>query len=194
MKKPIRVIDYDVDDNGNLGVYAISIVERPAIGVDFVALNEQAQAKKDETKHMLYGPLLIPNQLILRIDEETNEEYYVRYSAATIEKVAHNYLINNNQHNATYEHERPVKDVTLVETWLLQGEHDKSKNFNFNLPEGTWFGGLKVNNPDVWHSVEMGDVLGFSIEGKFAAIREQYLRAVIPPLIKELEDLLKSAI
>jgi hypothetical protein len=40
----------------------------------------------------------------------------------------------------------------------------------------------------------MGDVLGFSIEGKFAAIREQYLRAVIPPLIKELEDLLKSAI
>ena len=37
MNKKIKVIEYGVDDEGLLGVFAISVVEQPAIGVDFVA-------------------------------------------------------------------------------------------------------------------------------------------------------------
>ncbi len=38
--KKIKVIEYGIDEGGLLGVYAISVVEQPAIGVDFVALSE----------------------------------------------------------------------------------------------------------------------------------------------------------
>ncbi len=48
--KKIKVIEYGIDEGGLLGVYAISVVEQPAIGVDFVALSEQHNVKfKEET-------------------------------------------------------------------------------------------------------------------------------------------------
>ena len=46
--KKIKVIEYGIDDAGLLGVYAISVVEQPAIGVDFVALSEQHSVKFKE--------------------------------------------------------------------------------------------------------------------------------------------------
>jgi len=76
----IKVIDMCVDDFGQFGVHAISVVEKPAIQVDFVALNEDKRFIKLESdeKRMLYGALLIPDQLIYRVDEETNEEWQQR--------------------------------------------------------------------------------------------------------------------
>ena len=61
MNKKIKVIEYGIDDAGLLGVYAISVVEEPAIGVDFVALSEQHNVKfKEDFRGLLYGALLIP--------------------------------------------------------------------------------------------------------------------------------------
>ena len=77
-------------------MYAISVVEEPAIGVDFVALSEQHNVKfKEDFRGLLYGALLIPDQLIYRRNDETNEEYYVKYSKETIRAIAYNYLKHN---------------------------------------------------------------------------------------------------
>ena len=48
------------------GVYAISLVEDPAIDVEFVALSkEKLQLKEvNEEKRLLISPVLIPNQKI----------------------------------------------------------------------------------------------------------------------------------
>ena len=136
--KKIKVIEYGIDDAGLLGVYAISVVEQPAIGVDFVALSEQHNVKfKEDFRGLLYGALLIPDQLIYRRNDETDEEYYVKYSKDTIRAIAYNYLKQANQNNATVEHAKVVDGVSLVETWIIEGENDKSKNFGFDLPEGT---------------------------------------------------------
>ena len=35
------------------------------------------------------------------------------------------------------------------------------------MPKGTWFGIMKVNNPQLWADVKAGKVKGFSIEGEF---------------------------
>ena len=141
MNKKIKVIEYGIDDAGLLGVYAISVVEEPAIGVDFVALSEQHNVKfKEDFRGLLYGALLIPDQLIYRRDDKTDEEYYVKYSKETIRAIAYNYLKQANQNNATVEHAKVVDGVSLVETWIIEGENDKSTNFGFSLPEGTWFG------------------------------------------------------
>ena len=92
MNKKIKVIEYGIDDEGLLGVFAISVVEQPAIGVDFVALSDQHTVKfKEDFRGLLYGALLIPDQLIYRRNDKTEEEYYVKYSKDTIRAIAYNY-------------------------------------------------------------------------------------------------------
>jgi len=192
--KKIKVIEYGIDEGGLLGVYAISVVEQPAIGVDFVALSEQHNVKfKEDFRGLLYGALLIPDQLIYRRNDETDEEYYVKYSKDTIRAIAYNYLKQANQNNATVEHAKVVDGVSLVETWIIEGENDKSKNFGFDLPEGTWFGCMKVENEEVKKQIQNKEVLGFSIEGNFIAEKEMYLSEQQPTLIEELEQLLTLA-
>lgn len=192
--KKIKVIEYGIDEGGLLGVYAISVVEQPAIGVDFVALSEQHNVKfKEDFRGLLYGALLIPDQLIYRRNDDTNEEYYVKYSKDTIRAIAYNYLKQANQNNATVEHAKVVDGVSLVETWIIEGENDKSKNFGFDLPEGTWFGCMKVENEEVKKQIQNKEVLGFSIEGNFIAEKEMYLSEQQPTLIEELEQLLTLA-
>jgi hypothetical protein len=177
-----------------LGVFAISVVEQPAIGVDFVALSEQHSVKfKEDFRGLLYGALLIPDQLIYRRDDKTEEEYYVKYSKETIRAIAYNYLKQNKTNNATVEHAKVVDGVSLVETWIIEGENDKSKNFGFSLPEGTWFGCMKVENEEVKQQIQNKEVLGFSIEGNFIAEKEMYLSEQKNTLIEELEQLLKLA-
>lgn len=195
MNKKIKVIEYGIDDEGLLGVYAISVVEEPAIGVDFVALSEQHNVKfKEDFRGLLYGALLIPDQLIYRRNEDTNEEYYVKYSKETIRAIAYNYLKQANQNNATVEHAKVVDGVSLVETWIIEGENDKSKNFGFSLPEGTWFGCMKVENEEVKQQIQNKEVLGFSIEGNFIAEKEMYLSNQEPTLLEEIEQAIEEEI
>lgn len=195
MNKKIKVIEYGIDDEGTLGVYAISVVEQPAIGVDFVALSEQHNVKfKEDFRGLLYGALLIPDQLIYRRNEDTNEEYYVKYSKETIRAIAYNYLKQANQNNATVEHAKVVDGVSLVETWIIEGENDKSKNFGFSLPEGTWFGCMKVENEEVKQQIQNKEVLGFSIEGNFIAEKEMYLSNQEPTLLEEIEQAITEEI
>ena len=194
--KKIKVIEYGIDDAGLLGVYAISVVEQPAIGVDFVALSEQHNVKfKEDFRGLLYGALLIPDQLIYRRNDETDEEYYVKYSKDTIRAIAYIYLKQANQNNATVEHAKVVDGVSLVETWIIEGENDKSKNFGFDLPEGTWFGCMKVDNEEVKQQIQNKEVLGFSIEGNFIAEKEMYLNKheEFAAILAEIEQLLTLA-
>jgi hypothetical protein len=194
--KKIKVIEYGIDDAGLLGVFAISVVEQPAIGVDFVALSEQHSVKfKEDFRGLLYGALLIPDQLIYRRDDKTEEEYYVKYSKDTIRAIAYNYLKQNMTNNATVEHAKVVEGVSLVETWIIEGENDKSKNFGFDLPEGTWFGCMKVENDEVKKQIQNKEVLGFSIEGNFAVDKEMYMSAhdEFAAIMDELTQLLMLA-
>jgi hypothetical protein len=193
--KKIKVIEYGIDDAGLLGVYAISVVEQPAIGVDFVAFASHENVKfKEDFRGLLYGALLIPDQLIYRRNDNTNEEYYVKYSKETIRAIAYNYLKQANQNNATVEHAKVVDGVSLVETWIIEGENDKSTNFGFDLPEGTWFGCMKVDNEEVKQQIQNKEVLGFSIEGNFIAEKEMYLNKheEFATLLDEINDLLKE--
>jgi len=194
--KKIKVIEYGIDDAGLLGVFAISVVEQPAIGVDFVALSEQHSVKfKEDFRGLLYGALLIPDQLIYRRDDKTEEEYYVKYSKDTIRAIAYNYLKQNMTNNATVEHAKTVEGVSLVETWIIEGENDKSKNFGFDLPEGTWFGCMKVENDEVKKQIQNKEVLGFSIEGNFAVEKEMYMNKhdEFAAIMDELTQLLTLA-
>jgi hypothetical protein len=44
---------------------------------------------------------------------------------------------------------------------------DKSKLYGFDLPNGTWFVKMKINNTELWNKIKEGELKGISIEGYF---------------------------
>lgn len=165
-----KIIELILDDELELnGIEAISVVENPAIESDFIALKSQdvKLAEVNAEKRLLMGALLIPNKPIYRRNGE--DEYYIYFSKDTVLKASQKYLMNNNQHNATMEHQYDISGLTLVESWIVEDEvHDKSRKYGLDVPVGTWMGSVKVNNDEVWNDyVKTGKVKGFSIEGYF---------------------------
>jgi hypothetical protein len=195
MNDKLKLIEYGLgEEEDNMGVYAVSLVSEPAIMVDFVALskaNLMLAQVEDGEKRMLYGPALIPNQPIVRYDGN-GEKYYITYSTQTIEQTAQEFLKRNMHHNHTIQHEMPVNNLTVVESWVTMGAHDKSMNLGFELPEGTWMIGVKVDDDNTWQAVKNGEVKGFSIEGWFAPmsetqVQEKDLEKLLAELAKQLE-------
>lgn len=161
-----------IDENSEeSGIQAISIVENPAIELDFVALKSQEvkMAKVDEEKRILMGPILIPDKKIYRRDEHTGEEYNIVFSKDTVRKASQLFLSRGNQNNSTLEHEIEINGISLVESWIVEdAKMDKSNLYDLKVEEGYWMGSLKVNNDEVWDEyVKTGKVKGFSIEGSF---------------------------
>jgi len=78
------------------------------------------------------------------------------------------FFMNSNQNNATLEHKQKLDGMSVVESWITEGKNDKSTNYGFNFPKGTWVISMKVNNDEIWNKVKLGEVKGFSIEGYFA--------------------------
>jgi hypothetical protein len=171
-KKSTSIIELIIaEDNLDLTISAISLVTAPAIEENFVFFgkddNNLCLAKIDEEQQCLVSPALIPNKQIFRYDAATDSEYYVYFSKETVKEASELYLKHNNNNNATYQHEEDVKDVYTVESWIKEGDMDKSKMYGFDLPDGTWFVKMHVANLDMWNKIKSGELKGLSIEGFF---------------------------
>ena len=170
--KNTRIVELVIsDDNQELAIDAISLVTAPAIEQDFVYFGKEKNnltfAKVDEEKRMLVSPALIPNKQIFRYDPQTDSDYYVYFSPATVRKASELYLKHNNHHKATHEHNERVSGVLTVESWIKEGDMDKSKLYGYDLPNGTWFVKMKIDNDDLWQEIKSGNLRGLSIEGYF---------------------------
>ena len=122
---------------------------------------------------MLVSPALIPEKTIFRYDPNTDSDYYVYFSKDTVRKAAELYLKHNNHHKATYQHEERVPGVLTVESWIKEGEQDKSKLYGYDLPNGTWFVKMRIDNDEMWNKIKEGELKGLSIEGYFTNKFEQ---------------------
>tara|TARA_R100000664_G_scaffold6612_1_gene11664 strand:- start:278 stop:1201 length:924 start_codon:yes stop_codon:yes gene_type:complete len=170
--KETKIVELVIaDDNQELAIDAISLVSSPAIEQDFIYFGKEKNnltfAKVDEEKRMLVSPALIPNKQIFRYDPNTDSEYYVYFSPDTVRKASELYLKHNNHHKATYEHQDRVSGVLTVESWIKEGDSDKSKMYGYDLPNGTWFVKMKITNDDLWKKIKEGELKGLSIEGYF---------------------------
>ena len=165
------------DENQELAIDAISLVTSPAIEQDFVFFGKEKNnltfAKVDEEKRMLVSPALIPNKQIFRHDPNTDSDYYVYFSKDTVRKASELYLKHNNHHKATYQHQDRVSGVLTVESWIKEGDSDKSKLYGYDLPNGTWFVKMKIENDELWQKIRSGELKGLSIEGYFTNKFEQ---------------------
>lgn len=147
--------------------FAISMVTDPAIEETFAYFNENKEDIKlsSDEKHMVFGAVLVPERRIYRNDGEN--EYYLKFTSDSIERMSQDYMKNFRQANVTLQHEEEGTEVVMVESWIkMSMEHDKSiaLGLSKDLPVGTWFAGLKVNNIDTWERIKNGELRGFSVE------------------------------
>ena len=171
-KKPTKIVELVIsDESQEMTIDAISLVTSPAIEQDFVFFGKEKNnltlAKIDEEKRMLVSPALIPNKNIFRYDPNTDSDYYVYFSKETVRQASELYLKHNNHHKATYQHEENVSGVLTIESWIKEGDMDKSKLYGFDLPDGTWFVKMKIENDEMWNKIKDGELKGLSIEGYF---------------------------
>lgn len=165
MAKKIKKYNVKLDSE----TYAISMVERPAIEEDFVALSKEDEEKvffESDEKHIVYGAVLVPNKEIYRNNEKYGE-YIVSFSNDSVEKMSQDFMRNYRQYEVKTDHKDIANEVCVVESWLksdLYKDKSVALGLNPNLPVGTWFCGMKVNNIDTWKRIKSGELKGFSVE------------------------------
>ena len=147
----------------------------------------------DDEKKIVLGPAMVPNLKIFRRDPLGNP-YYVYFSPETIKMIAEKYMRNKYTDNNDQMHDgKAVKDVYVVESWIKESENDKSSDYGYgNLPVGTWFVAMKVNNPEIWAKVKEGYLNGFSVSGYFEEVaefckEEMFLQKVVE-ILNNIQD------
>ena len=196
-----KVILNDEEENG---VFAISHVLDPAIEAMYVFMGNEKDveiklATVSDEKRIVVGPVLIPNQLILRKHPTTGDPFNIFFDAETIKHIQENFVSKSYQNNSTIEHDgKLIEDVSFVETWIKEDDvHDKSVLYGFDQPIGTMFAMQKVKNDDVWNDyIKTGKVKGFSIDGVFDLekinLKSEYMDSKDAGIGKKIIDAIKE--
>lgn len=184
----------------NQGYYSEETKRRSQIAY-IIEQKRRGNFAAEKEKRMVYSPLMIPNILIPRLDEN-DEKYFVRFTPESIEKMQQLYMIEKRQDKTNYEHtEKKIPSVVMVESWIVSGENDKAYELGFkkdDIPVGTWMGGFKVMDTEegdlIWNDfIKTGKLKGFSVEGdfllKFSRQKtDEYLLEEIINTLKSIND------
>jgi len=162
----LPLFDISLEDIAQ-GMYKISLVDKPAIEEDFIHFNEveKVQMFADEKKKEVVGPIMIPNKEILRFSPEMGY-YYVRFTAETIQEIMYKYSKEGLFNAFGINHQNDTDDVVMLEVWTKESDNDKSKDYGYNLPNGTVFVKAKIESDELFTAIENGEINGFSIEIK----------------------------
>ena len=164
MNKDLPLYDITLEDFAQ-GMYKISLVDKPAIEENFIYFNktEVVEMFANDEKQEVVGPIMIPNKEILRFSPE-NGYYYVRFTEETIREIMYNYSKKGLFNEFGIHHEYDTQDVVMLEVWMKESDNDKSKDYGYDLPNGTVFVKAKIESSELFSAIKNGEVNGFSIE------------------------------
>lgn len=176
MKKKIYKIKIDPTDQVT-GMDAISLVEYPAVEVDFLKFSKEEPKSlqfTNEEKRIITGVALLADTPIYRVKPD-GEEYYVVFDRETIEQLVTKYAkyMFNNFVNIEHSDQHFVDGMYMIESYLKNSERGIVPTEFSEIPDGSWIVSYKVDNIDVWEKIKSGEVKGFSIQGVFNLIEQK---------------------
>ena len=203
MSEKIETIELTIDDELNDGAYAISLVNSPAIEENFVALSDQdanlyefSTKGVDDERRVVVGFALVPEKEILR--RQNGKTFNIFMSKETVAKTAELYMKNLNLANVTTEHEKPVKDCCVIESWIVEDpKNDKANVYGLQPKGGEWAVMMKLDNDEEYAKAKDGTYKGFSIEALYKgfdqlkAKKEQTDDEIIDSILNNLNKLKK---
>lgn len=180
-----QCIEMKINNEDIYGVFAMSLVDKPAIEEDFIKLSEENITLKvlDEEKRIVVGFALIPDKKILRRTKQ-GTEYDIIFSKQTVKDSAELFMKNLKGNEFTLNHNDKTSGVSVIESWIVEdSNNDKSNIYKLGAKGGEWCLISKIYNDEVWNDVKLGKYNGYSLEGKFFSETE-----VIEPIV-ETEEL-----
>lgn len=157
----------NIDENEELGLQAVSIVDKPAIEQDFLLFNDEHICfAKDDEKQIISGPALIAEMPIYRRNIN-GDEYYVIFNKETIAKLVERYSKNGffNIVNLQHDHSLFTDNAILVESYFVDKERGIAPKEYGNLTDGSWVVSFKIEDAELWEQIKNGnDFKGFSVE------------------------------
>lgn len=178
VKKPVfkLVLTDDVDDL--TGVSVVSLVKDPAILRNFEKFSAGSPKPlkftiQDKARQIVSGPIMIADLPIYRNERDSNgkivDEWYVVADADTISRIVQKYFKMQRTTNVNLEHSGTlIPGVYMFESFIIDSTQGKYPPKGYeDVADGSWFGSFKVENPEIWKSIQQGDFAGFSIEGIF---------------------------
>ena len=196
----MQTIELFIKDESEDGVFAISLVDEPAIESDFLALSKQDNNKfninlkeVDKKRKVVVGYALIPDLKIPRYKD--GKEFNIVMSKETVALAAKLYMSNLNGANVTSQHEKPVQGCCVIESWIVEdAKNDKANIYNLEpAPKGGEWVVMMSLTDEEYSKVEDGEYNGFSIEAMFQGFDalEQSKELTEDDLIEKIKELLK---
>jgi len=164
---------YMIEDNEELGMEKISLVKDPANKIKYMAFsNNEAQVKLlfSEDRQLITCALMQPDDLIYR--NQDGKEFYIKYSAKTIEQMVHKFMKEGRTGSINAEHSKDLKGVHVVEIACTDNSRGLTSPEGLNLKDGSAWCTLKIDNPEIWASVKDKTFEGISLEGMFGMRQE----------------------
>jgi hypothetical protein len=197
----MQTIELFIKDETEDGVFAISLVDEPAIESDFLALSKQNDSNKfniklkeiDKKRKVVVGYALIPDLEIPRVKD--GKEFNIVMSKETVALAAKLYMKNLNLANVTSQHEKPIQGCCVIESWVIENKDmDKANIYNLEpAPKGGEWVVMMSLTDEEYEKVENGEYNGFSIEATLQGFEalEQSKELTDEDLINKIINILK---
>lgn len=161
-------IDPEYSDGEELGIEQIAFTSTPAIITKGMAFDEHKKLFfSDDLKYRVVAPAMIPMEIYR--NDENDEEYYVQFTAETIEKIHSKFmqdLSNRNVFNLEHDSDKTVPAYVL-EAWIVEDpKKDKAySSYGIEVPKGTLMVTAQVTDKEYYNELVANEQIGFSIEG-----------------------------
>ena len=163
--------EFVIDEQNINSLSRVSLVADPAIEVRgmFFQAEKEFQMFSNDEKQIVAGPAMIPNKKILRKDDAGNiyQGYFTKQTIKKMVEIFNKNIKNKPSGVINDEHTNRMVDAYVMGSWIVEDSfYDKSRYYGFDLPVGTWFLEVKVEDRDFWeNSVKGENKYSFSIEG-----------------------------
>lgn len=150
------------------GLNILSMVENPAIDINYIKMEEEINHIKmevlDEEKNIVIAPALVPDMLIPRVHKGI--KYYISFDKETIEQSLVKMSAEQKDQNVDINHsEKLINGAIVMEKFITHPNRvTQVKNFE-NLPMGTLFFTAKVTDEKLMSDIKAGKINGWSIDG-----------------------------
>lgn len=150
------------------GLNILSMVETPAIEINYIKMKEEINHIKmevlDEEKNIVIAPALVPDMLIPRVHKGI--KYYISFDKETIEQSLVKMSAEQKDQNVDINHsEKLINGAIVMEKFITHPNRvTQVKNFE-NLPIGTLFFTAKVIDEKLMSDIKAGKINGWSIDG-----------------------------
>tara|TARA_R110000751_G_scaffold22237_3_gene62829 strand:- start:4 stop:588 length:585 start_codon:yes stop_codon:yes gene_type:complete len=177
-EQKIKLVELVIDDDE--GVEFVSIVDDPAIESDFLAFKKEDFKFKiqNKEKRIVSGYFMIADLPMMRMRNDT--VFYCVFRKHTIEKIVNKFMKEGLTNQTNLMHDSTADGVYIIESLIIDSERGVAAPDGFEkVPNGSWWGSMRVESDIVWNSVLNGTFKGFSVEGVFSSSKELDLQTRI---------------